>query len=73
MSDGTKDLIDELREYAGQRKGELAGMMLEAANRLEEMSEAVKERDRLRMTLKAIRDELEIANGAIEAWRRAKA
>ena len=36
MDSGLKDLIDELREYAAPRKGELAGMLLEAANRLEE-------------------------------------
>ena len=38
MDKGVKDLIDELREYAAPRKGELAGMLLEAANRLEELS-----------------------------------
>jgi hypothetical protein len=36
MTTGTQDLIDELREYAAPRKGELAGMLLEAANRLQE-------------------------------------
>ena len=36
MDNGLKDLIDELREYAAPRRGELAGMLLEAANRLEE-------------------------------------
>ena len=40
MDNGVKDLIDELREYAAPRKGELAGMLLEAANRLEELSTA---------------------------------
>ena len=38
MDNGVKDLIEELREYAAPRKGELAGMLLEAANRLEELS-----------------------------------
>ena len=37
MDKGVKDLIDELREYAAPRKGDLAGMLLEAANRLEEI------------------------------------
>lgn len=32
---GLKDFIQELRDYGNARKGELAGMMLEAANRLE--------------------------------------
>lgn len=36
MTTGTQDLIDELRRYAAPRKGELAGMLLEAANRLQE-------------------------------------
>ena len=35
MDNGLKDFIQELREYGNARKGELAGMMLEAANRLE--------------------------------------
>ena len=38
MDKGLKDLIKELRDYAAPRKGELAGMLLEAANRLEEQS-----------------------------------
>ena len=38
MDNGVKNLIDELREYAAPRKGELAGMLLEAANRLEELT-----------------------------------
>ena len=38
MDNGLKDFIEELREYAAPRKGELAGMLLEAANRLEELS-----------------------------------
>lgn len=37
MDDGLKDFIQELRDYGNARKGELAGMMLEAANRLEVM------------------------------------
>ena len=43
MDQGLKDLIDELREYGNARKGELAGMVLEAANRLEEMGKAFSE------------------------------
>ena len=35
MDDGLKYFIQELRDYGNARKGELAGMMLEAANRLE--------------------------------------
>lgn len=35
MDDGLKDFIQELRDYGNARRGELAGMMLEAANRLE--------------------------------------
>lgn len=35
MDNGLKDFIQELRDYGNARKGELAGMMLEAANRLE--------------------------------------
>lgn len=38
MDKGVKDLIEELREYAAPRKGDLAGMLLEAANRLEELT-----------------------------------
>lgn len=38
MDKGLKDLIEELREYAAPRKGHLAGMLLEAANRLEELA-----------------------------------
>ena len=38
MDKGVKDLIEELREYAAPRKGELAGILLEAANRLEELT-----------------------------------
>ena len=37
MDDGIKDFIQELREYGNARKGDLAGMILEAANRLEFM------------------------------------
>ena len=44
MDNGLQDLIDELREYGIARKGELAGMVLEAANRLEELAE---ERDQM--------------------------
>ena len=44
MDNGLKDFIEELREYGNARKGELAGMLLEAANRLEEMAiEALKQ------------------------------
>ena len=39
---GLKDMIEELREYAAPRKGELAGMLLEAANRLEEQADEIK-------------------------------
>lgn len=38
MDDGLNDLIEELEEYGRTRKGELAVMVLEAANRLREMS-----------------------------------
>lgn len=46
MDDGLKDLIQELRDYGNARKGELAGMMLEAANRLEEMDTRLRIPDR---------------------------
>ena len=38
MDDGLKDFIQELRDYGNARRGELAGMILEAANRLEYMN-----------------------------------
>lgn len=38
MDDGLKDFIQELRDYGNARRGDLAGMILEAANRLEYMS-----------------------------------
>ncbi len=38
MDDGLKDFIQELRDYGNARRGDLAGMILEAANRLEFMS-----------------------------------
>ena len=38
MDDGLKDFIQELRDYGNARRGDLAGMVLEAANRLEFMS-----------------------------------
>lgn len=41
---GLQDLIDELREYGIARKGELAGMVLKAANQLEWLAE---ERDQM--------------------------
>lgn len=44
MDKGLKDLIEELRDYGNARKGELAGMVLEAANRLEELDERVNTR-----------------------------
>lgn len=44
MDDGLKDFIQELRDYGNARKGELAGMILEAANRLEELEERVNTR-----------------------------
>ena len=37
MDDGLKDFIQELRDYGNARRGDLAGMILEAANRLEFM------------------------------------
>ena len=37
MDEGLKDLIQELRDYGNARRGALAGMVLEAANRLEAM------------------------------------
>ena len=42
MDDGLKEFIQELRAYGNARKGELAGMMLEAANRLEVFNNAHK-------------------------------
>lgn len=42
MDNGLKDFIEELRGYANARRGELAGMILEAANRLEEQAEEIK-------------------------------
>lgn len=47
MDKGLKDLIEELREYAAPRKGELAGMLMEAANRLEECGGKLEKIDRL--------------------------
>lgn len=44
MDEGLKDLIDELRDYGNAGKGKLAGMLLEAANRLEELAERVNTR-----------------------------
>ena len=41
MDDGLKDLIEELDDYGKARKGELAGMVLEAANRLREMRKEI--------------------------------
>ena len=44
--DGLQDMIDELRAYGNARKGELAGMVLEAANRLEVMDMRLRLADR---------------------------
>ena len=41
MDDGLNDLIEELDDYGRARKGELAGMVLEAANRLREMRKEI--------------------------------
>ena len=43
MDKGLSDLIEELREYAAPRKGELAGMILEAANRLEKQAKVIRD------------------------------
>ena len=45
MDDGLKDFIEELREYGNARRGELAGMILEAANRLECMPHWITDRN----------------------------
>ena len=47
MDKGLKDLINELREYAAPRRGELAGMLLEAANRLEEQGQILETHKRI--------------------------
>ena len=40
---GLKDLIEDLRDYGNARRGEIAGLTLEAANRLDAFYQAIKQ------------------------------
>ena len=64
MDDGLKDFIQQLRDYGNARKGELAGMLLEAANRLEELAG---ERDQMEVFINMVNERLNTIVGIPDA------